>query len=169
MIYYCFNLESGMGYVGQTVHRTIKSPMYRHSRSNMYFGKALKFHGQKAFKWVILSNSRDNLDDLEIYWIKELGTLYPGGYNLNKGGGERNVSLSLKGISVWNEGLCTGPMTPEHIRNRVNSLRTITPELVQAIRKESPYRGHAAWARELKLTPQAVGKVRRYQAFPNEP
>jgi group I intron endonuclease len=52
---------------------------------------AIRKYGHKEFK-VVLLEKVDILiiDEREIYWIKELNTLTPNGYNLTTGGSERH-------------------------------------------------------------------------------
>ena len=97
MIYLIFNTISGKGYVGKTV----KSPQERLSEHNSgmggapYLYRAIKKYGAQNFVIQQLeenSNEDDNL--LEKKWIKKLGTLAPGGYNL-QGGGQGGVPSSL--------------------------------------------------------------------------
>ena len=51
-------------------------------------GRALHKYGEENFVWVVLEecDSREQLDEREIYWIKTLNTKAPNGYNLTDGG-----------------------------------------------------------------------------------
>jgi len=67
-----------------------------------YFGsgiiirRKLKAHGKEAFKKVVIEKcgTREKLEDMERYWIKELDTLYPSGYNLSDGGYKGNTFIA---------------------------------------------------------------------------
>jgi group I intron endonuclease len=92
-VVYCFeNKINGKKYVGYAID--LKGRIGRHlysSRKNpqSYFHKALKKYGFENFKVKILEES-DNVNyiyqEREPYWIKELNTFYPNGYNLTLGG-----------------------------------------------------------------------------------
>ena len=79
-------------YVGQTVD-PYKRESYHFSRNS--FNKncltvhyAIKKYGRSNFDFVLLErcDSKQELDAREIYWIKELNTLVPNGYNRTPGG-----------------------------------------------------------------------------------
>ncbi len=88
-IYIIENLISGKLYVGQAV-----DPERRHKYQFSRFTKcialrnALRKYGGGNFDFCLLESckSRKELNFREIYWIKELNTLSPGGYNLTTGG-----------------------------------------------------------------------------------
>ncbi len=100
-IYITTNNISGMKYVGQ------------HSTDNLndnYIGTGRKFiesikkHGKQNFRKEILEygNSADELDELEIKYIKSNNTLYPGGYNMTSGG-ESKKEYSKESLCIMSE------------------------------------------------------------------
>lgn len=89
-IYAFRNILDGKVYVGQTKHvRTRKKQHERGDTNNSRrFHNAMKKHGAEAFEFIVLEYcSEQNLDEREVYWIEELDSLYPNGYNLSSGGG----------------------------------------------------------------------------------
>lgn len=50
------------------------------------FSNALKKYGVGGFKWISIEYNIDELDEMEVFWIKQLKTLFPNGYNLEIGG-----------------------------------------------------------------------------------
>jgi len=86
-IYKITNLITGKQYVGQTV-RPIKKRWSCHGYNNYYIANSIKKYGKKKFKIEVLEQceSTQQLNQREIYWIKEINTLYPNGYNLTEGG-----------------------------------------------------------------------------------
>ncbi len=92
-IYVLTNHVTGKKYVGQTVHsvdKRFKAHMRgRKDKYNLYLHKAVSKYGADSFSVGVLENasSREELDSLEILFIKELNTLAPNGYNLTEGGG----------------------------------------------------------------------------------
>lgn len=116
-IYLITDNTNGKQYVGQTVD-TIQHRFQRgHIRSakrlqrardekdtkyicyNEYFYGSMLSHGIENFSvQMIVEVNDDELDDMEIYFIKEYNTLRPNGYNLTSGGGHFRHHESTKKI-----------------------------------------------------------------------
>lgn len=91
-VVYKFVSPSGKAYVGQSVNFGQRIKKYRALRKKDIgpaFYNALKKHGFENFELSILGKfaSQALLDRAEILAIWKEGTLKPGGYNLNAGGG----------------------------------------------------------------------------------
>lgn len=96
IIYRATHTESGMVYVGQTTGSLgrrrgshIDSAKRLDPERLSRFGNALRKHGADAFAWEIIDSaaSRQELDDMERYWIKHYrSTDRDRGYNLTDGG-----------------------------------------------------------------------------------
>lgn len=76
-------------YVGQSID--ISKRRNRHFQGNNQcpaLHAAIRKHGKENFDFVLLKQcfSQEELNEQEIYWIKELNTLSPNGYNLKEGG-----------------------------------------------------------------------------------
>ncbi len=84
IVYKTTNLLNGKIYIGQDSHN---NPKYLGS------GKLLRVsinkNGLNNFKKEILEycNSKEQLNEREIYWINKLNSLTPNGYNITPGGG----------------------------------------------------------------------------------
>jgi group I intron endonuclease len=114
IIYLASNLITGKQYVGQTT-RTLEKRKSKHLQNsktdlNNRFYQAIRKHGIDSFEWEILEEVDGDLDEREIYWIKEYNTLFEG-YNMTIGGGtlyghkhteetKKKISESMKGISM---------------------------------------------------------------------
>lgn len=92
-IYVIKNLINNKQYVGQTVDvekrwKEHKLNAKRGTDTTIYLYNAMKEYGIDNFEFrVIEENIRlDEINDKEEYWIKELDTLRPNGYNLTLGG-----------------------------------------------------------------------------------
>jgi group I intron endonuclease len=89
--------SDGKRYVGQTIQsfqERIKEHIRHHDTD---FEKAIDELGIDAFTWEILDfgETKHELNEKEIKYIKELGTLHPNGYNLTSGGkGTKDYQLS---------------------------------------------------------------------------
>ncbi|MBR2773393.1 MAG: GIY-YIG nuclease family protein [Selenomonadaceae bacterium] len=82
---------NGLGYIGATNNFERRMAQHRRSKANTYIAKAIHEHGWKNFKKEILEFCREEIaDEREIYWIKELGTKHPNGYNMTIGGEHHN-------------------------------------------------------------------------------
>jgi group I intron endonuclease len=93
MIIYCAeNRINGKKYVGQTaksLYQRIKKHekcIKRNSKSPFY--RALYKYGKESFDWYVLKRCSDkkDLNESEIYFINNLKTTVPNGYNISLGG-----------------------------------------------------------------------------------
>lgn len=115
---YCYtNKINGKKYVGQTCHtleeRAGKDGCH-YVIKNGAFGNAIQKYGWDSFIPEVLEDglSLEEANDREEYWIRELDTLVPNGYNLAGGGRNhivhpstgKKISQSNKGRKVWNKG-----------------------------------------------------------------
>jgi len=91
IIYEAINKINKMSYIGQTT----KSLSYRKEKHyhamkyyNYYFYNALKKYGWDNFEWKIIEecDTKEDLNKMEIYYIKQHNTLRPYGYNISEGG-----------------------------------------------------------------------------------
>lgn len=87
VIYCITNLLNGMKYVGQTT-RTIEERFNEHARAKTHLGNSIRFHGVKNFSIEIIEEceTSEQLNEREIFWIDELNTKHPCGYNFTDGG-----------------------------------------------------------------------------------
>lgn len=92
VIYKIENLINGKLYVGQT-SRSIESRFLDHSKGDMIIGRAIKKYGIQSFKISVIDNATDKqvLNEKEKYWIKQLNSLSPNGYNISIGGTGGNL------------------------------------------------------------------------------
>tara|TARA_R100000951_G_C2616923_1_gene173089 strand:- start:78 stop:1157 length:1080 start_codon:yes stop_codon:yes gene_type:complete len=94
LIYLITNKVNGIQYVGCTVKKLkyrIQSHLHEATRgrgSKHSLQQAIRDFGfdNMGFKKIDEASSLQELRQKEIYWIESLNTLYPNGYNLNKGG-----------------------------------------------------------------------------------
>lgn len=117
IIYKATNKINNKSYIGQTIN-SLKQRKKEHAndikRFNTVFCKALRKYGKENFKWKVIEkcNSLNKLNEREKYWIKELKTQNPNGYNLTEGGwnalvpSETKIKISnkLKGRPSPNKG-----------------------------------------------------------------
>ena len=104
-IYYCYCIANNKGYVGQTInlYRRIVKNHIKDLRNNQHKNKSWQYSWNKYceenFIWVILEQCENNemMNDREQFWIKELNTLEPQGFNMTTGG-DKNFSYSEEQI-----------------------------------------------------------------------
>lgn len=91
-IYTITNRLNGKVYVGQCVGR-VRRRWSNHNNPKSGSGRtaiknAIQLYGKESFDYRVLdlALSREELNKKEIYWINELGSLAPQGYNLRTGG-----------------------------------------------------------------------------------
>lgn len=93
IIYCATNIKNGKKYVGQTI-RTLEDRKKEHisrskERTKFHFHMAIKKYGEHNFSWEVLVKvvkTLEKLNELEQFWINELGT-FINGYNSTTGGG----------------------------------------------------------------------------------
>lgn len=106
---YKYTSPSGKSYIGQTKNIERRSREHRYAKSGCaLFAKAVCKYGYENFTLDILDSNPtlDEANTLEEYYINELHSLAPNGYNLRTGGknhtltdiGRKNLSEAHKGI-----------------------------------------------------------------------
>ncbi len=89
-IYAFRNKENGKVYVGQSKKVLTRKKQHERGDTNnsRRFHNAMNKHGPDGFEFEVLEYcSSDLMDEREVYWINQLSSLYPSGYNLTSGGG----------------------------------------------------------------------------------
>lgn len=136
IIYKASNKINGKIYIGQTC-KSLDERFSNHlTNKKSLIGKALNKYGIESFEISVIDSAltREELYEKEKFWIKELNSLTPNGYNLTKGGDgvigyifseevkkkisvrtkevmskfseeKRNLLRMRKGIPSWNKGL----------------------------------------------------------------
>jgi group I intron endonuclease len=90
-IYKIENLINGKVYVGQSTNLTVRFAKHRKNarkKVNRYLYDAMNKYSHENFSISLIEKTtKENADTREIFWIAELGTLHPNGYNMTRGGG----------------------------------------------------------------------------------
>lgn len=106
IIYKVTNLVNNKIYIGQT-SQSLKRRQSRHlssafsNDSNYAFHKAIRKYGKENFDWEIIDNSetQEELNEKEIYWIKFYNSFSEHGYNMTLGGnGSSGYKMSEESI-----------------------------------------------------------------------
>ena len=96
---YKITSPSGKVYIGQTT-RKLNRRISRHATESgcVAMKRAMDKYGRENMKCDVIEENipREQLDDYEMYWIDELNTLSPNGYNLKTGGGRPLFSEESK-------------------------------------------------------------------------
>ncbi len=86
---------TGLGYVGATKNFKLRMKQHHYSKASTYLAKAIRKYGWENFKKEILEICPEEVaNERETYWIKELGTKHPNGYNMTFGGEHPTFSRS---------------------------------------------------------------------------
>lgn len=99
-IYMFTNKCNGKSYIGQSVDidRRYKEHRFR-TDENTYFHDELKYYGFHNFDFCMLEEcSISDLNEREIYYINELNTIFPYGYNMTPGGASPHTNR-LKSVN----------------------------------------------------------------------
>tara|TARA_B100001142_G_scaffold47854_2_gene44771 strand:+ start:2732 stop:3919 length:1188 start_codon:yes stop_codon:yes gene_type:complete len=96
---YKITSPSGKMYIGQTIGK-LNRRLSRHATEPgcVAMKRAMDKYGRKNMKCDVIEENipLEQLDDREMYWIDQLNTLSPNGYNLNTGGGRPVYSEETK-------------------------------------------------------------------------
>ena len=161
MIIYCVtNLVNGKQYVGQTIH-TVQERWANHLCKNsgcVALKSAIRKYGKDNFevRTIDEAKTQTELDDKERFWIKELDTLSPNGYNLTSGGDHVTFTEEVKNkIRV----AITGKKHAEETKARISE--AVREQWEQGVRKGHPIaeknrhvlaeyvKEHGAWNKDL--------------------
>jgi len=87
-IYIIKNKLNSKCYVGQTKQKKVETRWKSYKYYNTgYIGNAIQKYGLENFEFLVLHElPNDQLDDMEIFEIKNRQTIIPYGYNIQKGG-----------------------------------------------------------------------------------
>ena len=120
-IYLRTNRINGKKYIGQVTTNRFKARQYRWNNLNLpYAGNVInnarKKYGIDAFDFEILKECKDEeLNQLEMYYIKELNTKVPYGYNMTDGGGGKSgFTVSHETKQKISESLIGKKLSEEH-------------------------------------------------------
>jgi group I intron endonuclease len=111
-IYKITNIINNKVYIGQTIH-SIEKRWSRHNwnctkeRNAMAITNAIIKYGSENFKIeeIDRANNLEELNEKEIYYIKQFNSISPNGYNLETGGKNKRLSEETKRkISESNKG-----------------------------------------------------------------
>ena len=91
IIYKATNKINGKSYIGQTRYDLKKrrtDHLSEGKSDNNFFHNALIKYGKNNFEWIIIEkcNSKKELNEKEVHYIKQYNTFKPNGYNLTFGG-----------------------------------------------------------------------------------
>lgn len=113
---YCLTFPNGKKYVGQSTRQWAKRWRGHQSTTKCTALKnALYKYGAARISWELLiyADSREELDQLEINYIRRFNTLVPIGYNLTEGG-SRAIPISI---------LVTRPKLTKAEKDKIRKIR----------------------------------------------
>jgi group I intron endonuclease len=158
-IIYILISPSGKTYVGQTI-TSLRDRMWKHLsdarlRKGSLVHRAIAKYGIDSFKIItILGVPIVLLDEWERFFIREMGSLSPSGYNLEVGGGQNGhpclesrlkMRLAHIGKSSWNKGIPNTEVQKERISEALKG-RFISDKTREACRLTGLSRkGKAPW------------------------
>lgn len=98
IIYKAVNKINGKMYIGQTINKLQRRLRNHLNCEKTAFSNALKKYGLSSFNLLIIENcnSREELNEREMYWIKYYDCISPKGYNLTSGGNGPVISEETK-------------------------------------------------------------------------
>ncbi|MBQ3336035.1 MAG: helix-turn-helix domain-containing protein [Selenomonadaceae bacterium] len=161
IIYKITNVLDDMAYVGQTVN--LKRRIYQHRTGDQFVDKAIQRDGWENFALDIVAvcNSKEELNEKEVFYIAYFNCKFPNGYNLTDGGeGLPGESNPFYGRHHTEE---TKAILREKNRNNKNFLgkhHTLENCLVlsEKHRGESPYKNLLIEMERLQLTYSALAE-----------
>ncbi len=167
VIYKISNDINSKLYIGKTT-KPVEVRFKQHKYSKSAIGNAIRKYGIEHFKVEVLEecDTLEQLNEREIFWIKELNTKYPNGYNLTDGGeGAVNPSqITRDKISQTKTGRPGHIQTAEEKAKRAASNKAYYqahPELVEAFREKNKGNTHGS---KNKGKPHSVGHTEETKA-----
>lgn len=178
-IYKITNLINGKLYIGQTT-RSIEERFKQHLKPSnrcTILKEAIKKYGRENFKIELIEIcKKEDLDIKEIFWIKELNTISPNGYNIVGGGNKGPIMTGNKNWMFGKKGLFHpqfGKKRSEEFKKNMsekssgknNGMYGVTgkhhPSSIKIVCKNNNkiYDAIQDAARELNLDPSAIVKV----------
>lgn len=169
VIYKITNLVNGKIYVGQT-KKSLKERFQEHSCTDYPIGRGIRKYGKENFTIEPLEEceTREQLNECEIFWIAELKSKSPNGYNLTDSGdgvsgciftdeSKAKMSLSHRGQTAWNKGIkasaeSRAKMSAAQKRRFKNpaerekiskSIKNLPPEVLKKMGEH--FNGHEVW------------------------
>lgn len=138
-IYKITNTITNKCYIGQT-KRTISKRLKTHfqealaNKYDMYLHKSIRKYGIENFVIELIEEcSVDNIYEREIFWIRELKTVAPNGYNQHEGGRggclnpsnelRKKLSDAKKDYIPWNKGKIGVQLMTDETRQKMSSIR----------------------------------------------
>lgn len=92
-VIYIYTSPSGASYIGQTCDMKRRARYHQLTNGCTAFAAAIAKYGLENFEHKLLeiNLTLEEANEKEIFWIAELNTLSPNGYNLVSGGGGRGI------------------------------------------------------------------------------
>ncbi len=146
-IYLRTNLINGKQYVGQAVDFDRREKEWRGSKcySKGVIDRARTKYGFDNFKVEILREceTQDELSKWEMYYIKELNTKIPNGYNLTDGG---------EGLNGYQHTEETRKKLSESLKGRVSPRKGIKLSDEAKVKLSESHKGQKAWNKGIPQT-----------------
>lgn len=154
-IYVIENKVNGKLYVGQTIdpdRRCRAHFAWASSCGSSALKAAIQKYGKSNFDFVLIEScvDKDSFNRREIYWIRELNSMSPFGYNLTQGGGSdipgpltrSRMSKGQRGkvLSQSHRGAISAALRGRRVPDRVRQLKSETSPYRQ---KTHCKKGHA--------------------------
>lgn len=171
-IYIISNSINNHQYIGQSVDYLYRFRKHKEASKRPYKYKsalynAMQKYGTDVFSIQVLEQQIENYNEREQYWIKELNTLHPNGYNITNGGdwypnlsGINHHSATIKTVEdleyVYNE-LLNSNKTEAEIATTLN----IPPTTISSINNGKTYVNpdFTYPLREFFLTPERLNRL----------
>lgn len=177
IVYKVVNKTNGKIYIGQTV-KPLKYRIMDHfwnarRRPKLVFHKALQKYGEKSFEWSIIyrSESQEEINEKEIYYINELNTIVPFGYNMCLGGngsnGWHHSEETKNKISLGNKGKSNSwkgkkrKSTTEEIKRKISKSTKKAMSRTEVRDKLKKKKGHPSEEHRRKNSEAHKGKNRQ--------
>lgn len=180
LVYKIENLINGKVYIGIT-RKSIESRYpgrswrVSNARSRLV-KKAMTKHGSSNFEISIIERCNIlELEQREIYYIKQYNSVSPSGYNLTFGG-EYNKEVSIetrkrisdgkKGMSPWNKGK---KLSPEHVKKFSEAMKGKSPwnkgKVVGPMQKTSVIKSAKAHQKSVNCLDLNGNFIKKYESL----
>jgi len=167
VVYLIINLVNGKKYVGQTIKTSAKR-FNEHSHEKTFIGRSIRKHGKENFRYGVIKScaSKSEMDYWEKFFIANLKTKSPNGYNLTDGGeGTIGLKFTPEARMKMRTSKIGKPFLPERCANISKALKGVSKSLQYCAnisarqRGNSPFKNLTAEIDKMKLTYTSLAKL----------
>ena len=159
VIYKITHLDTKRCYIGQCIGN-VKARWRSHKAADTHLGRSIKKYGVESFSFEVIdaANSIEELNEKEIKYIAQYGSITPNGFNIESGGRNAPMAEHVKVIISQTHKGKTIPDWQRKLISEANKNKVVSEETREKIRQSRLGK---------KLTDEAKKKIAESNKFKN--